>query len=116
MKLKEVQLVTLNGENYLLSDDTTSDLFVFSINNELILADFEELLGSEIQWTKPVLIKPDGIGWVNEGLDNGLFRLTLLSNHHLEDIRNNNGVCKIEVNEYDNDVPIFYQSKVILHI
>lgn len=130
MTLKEVQLVTVNDEHYILSDDSTSNLFVFCIDNELTVAYFDELLGDAIQWVKPVLIEPESIGWVNEGEESdGLFRLTLLSNHHLDQIRSNNGVCKIEVNQIDTKLiedfdplvhlaytPIFHQSKVIIHI
>jgi hypothetical protein len=129
MTLKEVQLVTVNGEHYILSDDSNHNLFVFSVDGELTVANFDDLLGDQIQWVKPVLIEPESIGWVNEGETDGLFWLTLLSNHHLDRIRDNNGVCKIEVNEINTKLiedldpllelsytPIFHQSKVIIHI
>jgi hypothetical protein len=129
MTLKEVQLVTINDEHYMLSDDSNSELFVFCINNELVVANFDELLGAQIQWAKPVLIEPESIGWVNEGETDNLFRLTLLSNHHLDRISDNEGICKIEVNQIDTKLiedfdpllhlgytPIFHQSKVIIHI
>lgn len=130
MKLKEVQLVTINNENYILSDEFCGQLFVFSVNDNLVVANFDELLGEQIQWAKPILVEPNGVGWVNEGVDvNGLFKLTLLSPHHLEIIKSNNGVCRIEVEEIDTKlfedfdplidvsfVPLLYQSKVIIHL
>ncbi len=129
MTLKEVQLVTINDEHYILSDDSNGELFVFCINDELIVANFDDLLGDQIQWAKPVLIQPESIGWVNEGETDGLFRLTLLSDYHLDKIRDNNGICKIEVHQIDTKLiedfdpllhldytPIFHQSKVIIHI
>jgi hypothetical protein len=129
MTLKEVQLVTVNNEHYILSDDSNYNLFVFSINDELIVANFDDLLGDQIQWVKPVLIEPESIGWVNEGETDGLFELTSLSDNHLNQIRTNNNICKIEVNEINTNLiedfdpllhlgytPIFYESKVIIHI
>lgn len=130
MTLKEVQLVNVNGENYIISDSSNSELFVFSIDNQLTVAYFDELLGDAIQWVKPVLVEPEAIGWVNEGVNSdGLYTLTLLSERHLDTIRLNNGVCKIEVEELDitliedfdplihmSFTPIFHQSKVIIHL
>jgi hypothetical protein len=134
MKLKEVQLVTIDGRHYILSDDSNSELFVFSIDDQLTVAYFDELLGDTIQWVKPVLIEPDNIGWVNEGVNENIngedvYKLTFLSNHHLEIIKSNNGICKIEVDEIDVDLisdfdptihtsfkPIYHHSKVIIHL
>lgn len=130
MRLKEVELVTIDEKNYILSDDSKSDLFVFCVDDNLIVANFDELLGDTIQWVKPVLAEPDNIGWVNEGVnENNLYKLTLLSKHHLEMIKSNNNICKIEVDEIDtnlisdfdpttnvNFTPIYHQSKVIIHI
>ena len=130
MKLKEVQLVTINDENYILSEDSNNQLFVFCINDNLVVANFDELLGEQIQWAKPVLIEPKNIGWVNEGADeNGLFRLTLLNKHHLETIKSNDGVCRIEIDDINTEliedfdpltnvafVPLFHQSKVLIHL
>ena len=131
MILKEVQLVTVQDKHYILSNDSMNQLFVFSINDELIVANFDDLLGEQIQWAKPVLIEPEFIGFVNEGEVDGLFKLTLLSDEHLGIIKNNGGVCKIEVNPINSGImgdpnisphltntqtPIFHDSKVIIHI
>lgn len=130
MKLKEVQLVTIDDKHYILSDDSKSDLFVFSIDDKLTVASFDDLLGDAIQWVKPILAEPDSIGWVNEGVnENGLHKLNILSKHHLDIIKSNNGICRIEVDEINtnlisdfdpmthvNFTPIYHQSKLIIHI
>ena len=130
MILKEVKLVTVDNENYIISDESDSELFVFSIDDKLTVAYFDELLGAGIQWARPVLIEPEAIGWVNEGVNtDGLHMLTVLSERHLDTIRLNNGMCKIEVEELDTSLiqdfdplinmsftPIYHQSKVIIHL
>jgi len=130
MKLKEVQLVTIDDKHYILSDDSKSDLFVFSIDDKLTVASFDDLLGDAIQWVKPILAEPDSIGWVNEGVnENGLHKLNILSKHHLDIIKSNNGICRIEVDEINTNLisdfdpmthvsftPIYHQSKLIIHI
>jgi hypothetical protein len=130
MNLIEVQLVTIDDEHYILSNDSNSELFVFSIDNQLTVAYFDELLGDAIQWAKPVLIEPNAIGWVNEGVnDEGLYTLTLLNDSHLDRIRLNNGVCRIEVDDINTELiedfdplihmsytPILHKSKVIIHL
>jgi hypothetical protein len=130
MKLKEVQLVTIDDKHYILSDDSKSDLFVFSIDDKLTVASFDDLLGDAIQWVKPILAEPDSIGWVNEGVnENGLYKLNILSKHHLDIIKSNNGICRIEVDEINTNLisdfdpmthvsftPIYHQSKLIIHI
>jgi hypothetical protein len=129
MILKEVQLVTIKDEHYILSNDSLNELYVFSIENELVIANFDELLGENIQWVKPILIEPESIGWVNEGEIDGLFQIKPLNDDHLNKIKSNGGVCKIETTQIDTGLledfnplshlsytPIFYKSKVIIHI
>jgi hypothetical protein len=131
MILKEVQFVTIEGRHYILSNDSMNQLFVFSINDQLVVANFDELLGEQIQWAQPVLVEPEFIGFVNEGEVNGLFKINHLSDEHLEKIKNNGGICKIEVNPINMGIiddptflphlaktqtPIFHDSKVIIHI
>ncbi len=129
MTLKEVQLVTVNDKNYILSEDHGAELFVFCVDDVLYVGHFNDFVDLKIKWVKPILIEPEYIGWVNEGEFDGLFKLTLLSNHHLDKIRENNGICKMEVRQinsgliedlnplsYLNYTPIFHNSKVVLHL
>ena len=80
-----------------------------------------------MKWVKPVLVEPKLIGWVNEGQEGDLFRLTVLSNHHLEQISKNQRRCFIEislnniklvdgVNPITGYAPVLHESKVIIHI
>jgi hypothetical protein len=114
MLLKEVELRVIDNQIYILSDDSDSELFVFSINGELTVAYFDDLLGDQINWVKPVLVEPNEIGWVNEGVNEGIFKITPLNDKHIDIIQSNGGVCSIEINE--DSTPLLLESKVIIHI
>jgi hypothetical protein len=129
MNLKEVQLVTIDNENYLLSNETNNELFVFCVNNEMTVARFDDLLGEGIQWVKNIAVLPEQIGMVYVESKFGEYhKIQPITNENIETIKANEGQCKIEV--YDilpvihEDVnptqklfePILIDNKVIIHI
>jgi hypothetical protein len=129
MNLKEVELITVEGANYLASNETNNDLFIFSINNKLTVAYFDELLGDDIMWVKNVAATPEQIGLIYEGIVNSEYhKIVPITQEHIDQIKEKSGKCFIEVmNIYDklpDDVdvktktfePILVDNKVIIHL
>jgi hypothetical protein len=129
MILKDVELVTVDGENYLTSNETNNKLFIFCINNELTVACFDELLGDGIQWVKNIAVEPEQIGMVyEESKLNEYHKIVPINANHIEAIIANGGHCKIEVNNILPTVhedteptqklfePILIDNKVIIHL
>jgi hypothetical protein len=129
MNLKNVQLVTIDNENYLLSDETNNELFVFCVNNEMTIAQFDDLLGEGIQWVKNIAVLPEQIGMVYiESKFDEYHKIQPITNENIETIKANEGQCKVEVNYIlpviHEDVnptqklfePILIDNKVIIHI
>jgi len=125
---KEVELVIIGGQKFLLANDTINDLWVFNVNNKLSIGYFDDLLGSDIKWVKNVFIEDNMIGFVNEDSNNDVFRITPLNQNHIDKILSNDGICRIEVMERNNDLldfnpsihnkcePVLLDGKVIIHI
>ena len=129
MNLKDVQLLTIDNENYLLSNETNNELFVFCVNDQMTIAHFDDLLGEGIQWVKNIAVLPEQIGMVYGGSKLGEYhRIEPINNQHIEMIKANDGQCKIEVNYIlpttHEDVdptqkifePVLIDNKVIIHI
>jgi hypothetical protein len=126
--LKEVELVIVNGEKFLLADDTINDLWVFNIDDKLTIGHFDDMLSSDIKWVKNIFIEDNMIGFVNENYENDIFRIVPLKQNHVDKIISNGGACRIEVEERNNDLldfnpsihnkyePVLLEGKVILHI
>ena len=129
MILKEVELITVDGENYLTSTETNNELFIFCINNELTVAYFDELLGDGIQWVKNVAVQPKQIGMVHmETKLNNYHNIVPITEKDINQIKSNGGKCWIEVdqlvptihNDFNHNQnifePILIDNKVIIHI
>lgn len=126
--LKEVELVIVNGEKFLLADDTINDLWVFNIDDKLTVAHFDDMLSPDIKWVKNIFIEDNMIGVVNEDFENDAFRIVPLNQDHIDKILSNGGVCRIEIEERNNDLldfnpsihnkyePVLLEGKVIIHI
>jgi hypothetical protein len=126
--LKEVELVIVNGEKFLLADDTINDLWVFNIDGKLTIGHFDDMLSSDIKWVKNIFIEDNMIGVVNEDFENDAFRIVPLNQDHIDKILSNGGVCRIEIEERNNDLldfnpsihnkyePVLLEGKVIIHI
>jgi hypothetical protein len=126
--LKEVELVIVDGQKFLLADDTINDLWVFNIDDKLSIGHFDDLLGAAIKSVKNIFIEDDIIGFVNESSDNDVFRIVPLNQDHIDEILANGGSCRVEVVEKNNDLldfnpsvhnryePILLEGKVIIHI
>jgi hypothetical protein len=126
--LKEVELVIVNGEKFLLSDDTINDLWVFNIHDKLTVAHFDDMLSPDIKWVKNIFIEDNMIGVVNEDFENDAFRIVPINQDHIDKILSNGGVCRIEIEERNNDLldfnpsihnkyePVLLEGKVIIHI
>jgi hypothetical protein len=128
--LKEVELVIIGGEKFLLATDTINDLWVFNVNDKLSIGYFDDMLGSDIKWVKNVFIENDLIGVVNEDYisETDVFRITPLNQNHIDKIISNGGLCRIEVEERNIDLldfnpsihnryePVLLDGKVIMHI
>lgn len=126
--LKEVELVIVNGEKFLLADDTINDLWVFNIDDKLTVAHFDDMLSPDIKWVKNIFIEDNMIGVVNEDFENDAFRIVPLNKDHIDKILSNGGVCRIEIEERNNDLldfnpsihnkyePVLLEGKVIIHI
>jgi len=129
MILKDVYFVTIDGEYYLLSDVTTNPLWCFSINGKLIIGEYDDFIGDQIDWVKNVVVLPQMIGYFSEKNDDDTFKMIPLNNEYLEKILKNGNKCKIEVevinteNIIDFDpaihnsfTPVLLNNKVIMHI
>jgi hypothetical protein len=129
MILKDVYFVTIDGEYYLLSDVTTNPLWCFSINGKLIIGEYDDFIGDQIDWVKNVVVLPQMIGYFSEKNDGDTFKMIPLNNEYLEKILKNGNKCKIEVevinteNIIDFDpaihnsfTPVLLDNKVIMHI
>ena len=129
MILKEVELVVVDGKNYLASADTNNELFIFSIGDTLTVAYFDDLLGSEIQWVKNVAIEPEQIGYVFKGgKDDDVYEMALITDEDINTIKQNDGKCYIEVSELFETtpddleihqttfIPVLIDNKVIIHL
>jgi hypothetical protein len=129
MILKDVYFVTIDGEYYLLSDVTTNPLWCFSINGKLIIGEYDDFIGDQIDWVKNVVVLPQMIGYFSEKNDDDTFKMIPLNNEYLEKILKNGNKCKIEVevinteNIIDFDpaihnafTPVLLDNKVIMHI
>lgn len=128
--LKEVELVIINDQKFLLATDTINDLWVFSINDKLSVGYFDDMLGSDIKWVKNIFIEDNLIGVVNEDFigENDVFRIVPLNQNHIDKILSNGGLCRIEIEERNNDLldfnpsihnryePVLLDGKVIIHI
>lgn len=126
--LKEVELVVVNGEKFLLADDTINDLWVFNIDDKLTVAHFDDMLSPDIKWVKNIFIEDNMIGVVNEDFENDAFKIVPLNKDHIDKILSNGGVCRIEIEERNNDLldfnpsihnkyePVLLEGKVIIHI
>lgn len=129
MNLKEVELITVGGVNYLTSHETNNNLFIFSVNKKLTVACFDELIGDDIDWVKNIAVVPEQIGLVHRGIENNQYhKIAPITEHDINQIKNNSGKCFIEVMQlYDKlpddiDVktktfePILIDNKVIIHL
>jgi hypothetical protein len=126
--LKEVELVIVDGEKFLLSDDTINDLWVFNVHDNLTVAHFDDMLSPDIKWVKNIFIEDNMIGVVNEDFENDAFRIVPINQDHIDKILSNGGVCRIEIEERNNDLldfnpsvhnkyePVLLEGKVIIHI
>jgi hypothetical protein len=129
MILKDVYFVTVDNEYYLLSDESVNPLWCFSVNEELVIGEFNDLIGEEIDWVKNVVALPFMIGYFSEKDDNDTFKMIPLNNEYLEKILKNGNKCKIEVEVINTEniidfnpsihnsfTPVLLNNKVIMHI
>ena len=128
MNLKEVKMVTLNDKFYLLSNETNNKYFIFSINGELTEAEFDDLIGDQIDWVMNIAVEPEQIGLVYIGAEGENHKISNITNEHISNIMSNNGKCFIEMmNPEDYDhldlelgkyefTPILLDNKVIIHL
>ena len=129
MSLKEVKMVIIDNKIYLLSGETNNDDFVFSVNGDMVIGAFDDLLGDQIDWVMNVAIQHEQIGLIYDGLElNEYHRIVQLNGEHIAKIMNNNGRCFIEmvnpINQEHKDIelgsnifePILIDGKVIIHL
>ena len=129
MILKDVELITVDNKNYLLSNETNNELFVFCIDDQLTIAHFDDLLGAGIQWVKNIAVEPEQIGMIYEESKLGEYhKIVPINASHIETINANGGHCKIEVNNILPTVhedteptqklfePVLIDNKVIIHL
>ena len=98
MILKDVELVQVDNEYFLLSDESVNSLWCFSINGTLVIGYFDDFLGKDIDWVKNVIALPEMIGFCVEGAnDDGTFTMRYVNDDHVKKIIENDNKCKIEV-------------------
>ena len=129
MNLIEAELITVDDKNYLTSHQTNGELFIFSINDKLTVAYFDELLGDDIQWVKNVVVEPEQIGLLHLGVNtDGVHQMAPVTQEVIDLIKSNQYKCFIEVDqiyqEQHDDIsvsqkifePILIDNKVIIHL
>ena len=128
----EVELIKINKKPYFVSNNFNfksvqeEQLFIFKINNKLVCGCFDDFLGPQIEWVKPVIATPEEIGFIykeENDKENGKTEIIMkILPKDISQFIRNKTILKVEIQSYkineNKEVlkPRMIHGKVLVHL